>query len=288
MNKISITSFKLIRELEEISAASGIVYYNGIYYVIGDDRLHLYMFKSDKTMSKTPIFNTNKYPSEPVVKKLKPDLESLFIISDQNKLVAVPSGSKKERTTGSLIDLTHPFNYENIDFKPLFKSLRKQINIDKEDFNIEGSGLICPNTWFILNRGNGPKRRNLIIILEGDAINKSELITYYPVKLPVINDIFSSFTDGFYLNGRLFFIAAAEETDSTYLDGKVAGSLIGVYGFAEQKILDYKILPEKIKFEGISCSKITDKEITFALCSDPDEAKSPALIYELKISNFYT
>jgi hypothetical protein len=88
-----------------------------------------------------------------------------------------------------------------------------------EDFNIEGATY---NGWFYWTR-----QRNLIKNFYHRRKTWQTISNSFKrYKLPKIKGV-RSITDAIFSRQRIFFLATAEDTESTYDDGEVLGSLLG-------------------------------------------------------------
>ena len=95
--------------------------------------------------------------------------------------------------------------------------------------------------------------------------------------------LFSPFTDAILMDDKIYFLAAAENTSSTYDDGEILGSLIGRIDLETMKIdFTQKISPTN-KFEGITLFSKTKNQIQFLLCEDKDTDVLESTIYKLSI-----
>jgi hypothetical protein len=101
--------------------------------------------------------------------------------------------------------------------------------------------------------------------------------------LPEINGTRFTFTDATVVKNKIYFLASAEKTDSTYNDGEVAGSLLGCIDIKSKKLEFTKIISEHQKFEGITLYKKSKGEIQFLLCEDNDLENSESTIYKLDV-----
>jgi hypothetical protein len=85
------------------------------------------------------------------------------------------------------------------------------------------------------------------------------------------------------LNDKIYFLASAEDTISTYNDGDVLGSIIGVIDIKTMTINFAQKISDTHKFEGLTLLKETTTKIIFLLCEDNDTKKLQSQIYNLYI-----
>lgn len=285
--KLELVDYQLLQELPELPAASSIASFNGRAFLIGDSSQFLHVLDAEGKCSRFPLLPQSDLALEPLPKKKKPDFEGLILDSAGAKLLALPSGSKKNRFTGALVDLNQAgFPAVAVDLSPLYQQVMRVADIDEEDFNIEGGGVLGQERWFLLNRGNGPNRRNLIIVLQGTDLLTAEPVASHVLPLPELDGLPATSTDGFAHDGMLYVVAAAEGTESTFEDGEVAGSLIACFDLADFALLGWCRLPSAVKMEGLCLLAAQGNRKTLLLCSDQDDPQKPGLVYKAILELF--
>jgi hypothetical protein len=78
-------------------------------------------------------------------------------------------------------------------------------------------------------------------------------------------------------------LATAEDTESTYDDGEVLGSLIGRINLKTMKIDFTQKISSTHKFEGLTLYTDSKEKIEFLLCEDKDTEVLETDIYKLTI-----
>ena len=101
--------------------------------------------------------------------------------------------------------------------------------------------------------------------------------------MPKIKGVRSSFTDAVMFKDKIYFLATAEDTESTYKDGEILGSFIGCIDIKTMKIDFTKKISETQKFEGITLYHNTSNKVEFLLCEDNDTKVLESNIYKLSI-----
>lgn len=273
-------TLELLFRIIGIGSASGLIYNNGSLYLVSDNSHMVYNYNIDaKTLDKTSLVNKDYTgPLENIPKADKPDYEAIAIKNDS--LYLFGSGSADNRNLIGHININTKELYPHIDAADLYLAMQSFGETDPQDFNIEAA-VNDGDTWYLFNRGNGPKRKNGIFTLTGTLNNTAFQIIYNPIKLPKINGIQTGFTDATLANGKLYFIAAAEKTSSTYDDGEAAGTLIGRLNIDKMKVEKTAVISETHKFEGITLYKDLDKTLEFLLCEDTDDNATETDIYKL-------
>ena len=114
--------------------------------------------------------------------------------------------------------------------------------------------------------------------------NFNSNINFQNIKLPKIKHVETSFTDAILVNDKIYFLASAEDTLSTYDDGEVLGSIIGCIDIVTFKIDFTTQISDTHKFEGLTLYENSESHLEFLLCEDNDTEKLETKIYKLIIS----
>ncbi len=290
------------------SAASSLVLSQDWAYVVADDEHHLGVFRlSDplKPLEAFPIFSGHLPEDSQARKKIKPDLEGLLAIAPL-RLIAVPSGSKKNRTQGRMIQLQDQSPGDSstsprtpviqrtvaLDFAPLYQKLGQLV----PDLNIEGAVDTGTHIW-LLQRGNQGTSPNHIIVLKRKQFLKKLLkdppLDPIVIKPKLIDDIVElnlgrldglrlTVTDGTILSGgQVLLCAAAEDTESTYDDGKIIGSALVSLHPKKLKPATVYILKPRLKVEGVAFDPKTQ---SLWMVTDHDSRTHGAGLWHLPVS----
>ena len=102
-------------------------------------------------------------------------------------------------------------------------------------------------------------------------------------KLPKIKSVRSSFTDAVLVEDKIYFLATAEDTQSTYDDGEVLGSFVGRIDLKTMKIDFTQKITSTNKFEGLTFYKKSNDKIEFLLCEDNDTELLETKIFKLSL-----
>lgn len=275
-----------------ISSASGLQKIGDTFYTIADDECHLIMIPQIPTQkcSTDPLID-RKLPKDQISrKKIKPDFESLAHFSAKklftgDTLLAVPSGSKPNRTIGVAIDLKTSEKYP-IDFSDLYLNLIKNY----EPLNIEGS-LVAESKFYLFNRGNTALAQNFIVeldltkvvkdILQQKKITSSSIVRVTPVNLGIEQGYSIAFTDAsldLTSDNKIYFCAAVEATENTYDDGSFLGAYIG-YLDSNLKVKQLLKLDIPYKPEGLWVNNER-----FYVVTDADDPNTPSMLFEGSLS----
>ena len=271
-------ALELIFNIIGIGSASGLVYKDNILHIIGDNSGFLYEYRiDDESLNHHRLIEN---PSANIAKNLKPEFEA--IASDDHNIYVFGSGSTENRNKMVTIDKKSNAIIANTDLTNLYLSMQSFANIKPDDFNIEGV-VNEGKTWYFFQRGNGANGQNGVFTVEAENLELDFAIVYNAFKLPKIKGVRASFTDATLVGNELYFLATAENSKSTYLDGEILGSLIGNIDIGKMKIGKTKIISEKNKFEGLTLFAQNQNQIEFLLCEDNDTDFQESSIYKLTL-----
>ena len=257
-----------------IGSASGLLFHNDSLYIISDNSSYLYEYQINKKELTKIALNTN--PEENIPKKEKLDFES--ITKNENKLYLFGSGSTENRN----LMMTYHLENQKIkqkDLNKLYIELRKLANLKKDELNIEGA-ISIEDKMYLFQRGNGGTGKNGLFIVEDD---KTKPMYFHPISLPKINSVEYTFTDAILVHDKFYFLASAENSNSTYLDGEIFGSLVGILNPKTFEVEQTIQISDQHKFEGITFYKESATEFEFLLCEDNDTELLESKIYKLKL-----
>lgn len=271
-------SLELLFKIIGIGSASGLLYSDNTLLLIGDNSGFLYEYRMDNANLKSYPLIAN--PSENIPKSEKPDFESLTRYQDT--LYIFGSGSTAKRNAMVEFDLIEKKKITTNNMTDLYAVLQRFGNIDPIDFNLEGA-IFDGETWYLFNRGNGISNRNVLFSLQAKNLSDAFSLLSNEYKLPKIKGVRSTFTDAVLVNDKLYFLATAENTKSTYDDGEVLGTLIGWIDLETMKIDFTKKISSVHKFEGLTVLKNSKEKIEFLLCEDKDSEALETAIYKLTL-----
>lgn len=295
---------KPVLTIQGIGAASGILLQENALYIISDSSSFLYRYPVPKgfpgefpdeypeQLSEFVIENPLQKialvssPQDHIEKKNKFDLESLC--QKDQSLYLFGSGSTAQRQHLFKYDLLNQHRSQ-IDLSGLYAQFRLKAHLAQDELNIEGvvfDQTAASARWIFLQRGNGINAKNGLFVLSGDALQGDTLqaeadIQFIAIQLPRIGNVETSFTDACLYEEKIYFLAAAEDTSSTYDDGEVLGSLIGCISLRTFQLERTQQITDRHKFEGLTVLKQREGKIAFLLCEDNDTATLQSTLYEL-------
>lgn len=274
MEKFILTVFF---KIAGIGSASGIVYQNNSLFIISDNSGFLYEYNIQSVSLKQHALIENS--TENILKKNKPDFEAITLKG--NELHIFGSGSTEKRNR-KLIFNTQSLHTSEVNLASLYQRIKSETHISDDDLNIEGA-LYYKDDLYLFQRGNGANSKNGIAIVKNFNGSSNSNIQFQAIQLPKIKHVEATFTDAILVENKVYFLASAEDTTSTYNDGEVLGSIIGCMNIKNFKIEFTYQISDKHKFEGLTLSKNTKGEIEFLLCEDNDKEHLESSIYKLVV-----
>ena len=272
MEKIQL---QLFFQIIGIGSASGLLYHNDLLYVISDNSTYFYEYKLEtKTLTKIGL---TENPTENISKIDKLDFESITLYKDD--LYIFGSGSTENRNIVISYSLKNK-EVTKYNQSKNFRNLEKKFHLKPQQLNIEG--VFYYNDFaYMFQRGNGLNNQNGIFKIHNFGKQEPQ---FYEITLPKINSIEASFTDAILVGETIYFLAAVENTNSTYNDGEILGTFLGKIKLDDFSLIETKLISDKNKFEGITLFRTTENEIEFLLCEDNDTHVLESTIYKLTLS----
>jgi hypothetical protein len=269
------STIKQLFKIQGIGSASGLVYKDNSIFVISDNSTFLYQFHiQENKLSKIKLLENSQ---ENIPKKDKFDFESIVI--NGNELHFLGSGSTSKREKRLIYNLETEVIVEK-DLSGLYKKLKETNSISDEELNIEGAIYINEN-WLLFQRGNGANSKNGVFKIKSFEIESQT--EFIKIQLPKIKQIETSFTDAILVEDKIYFLATAEDTTSTYDDGEILGSLIGRMDSKTFEIEFTQKISDSHKYEGLTLYKKTATKIQFLICEDNDSDLLETNIYKLSL-----
>ena len=250
-----------------VSAASGLALVEDHFYVVADDELFaLKLHRNFNFAQSITLFPGELSLDKKLRKRIKPDLESIVALPS-GEILCVPSGSETHRVRGALIKGE---SVREISFESLYGVLRGMFT----ELNIEGA-VVVGESLRLFQRGNGAKRENATVDVNLKDFLHGSLSMSQPrrYKLGGIEGAALSFTDATQFQDRIYFLAAAEACESTYLDGEFRGAVLGVMDLSGT-ILGHKALDIPSKPEGL----VVEGERFYVVTDDDDRSKPSRLL----------
>lgn len=264
-----------------ISSASGLIYNNDILYIISDNSNYLYEYAINTSDLKKHLLIENEAVNENVPKKIKSDFEA--ITKHDDDIFVVGSGSTVTRNKMIQMSEVQKKILQTHDLTDLYLSMQYFAGISAEELNIEGV-IFTGEKWYFFQRGNGKNAKNGIFTIESPYFTQGYSMLYSSYTLPKINGVQSSFTDAILVDDYFYFLASAEDSKSTYLDGTVLGSSIGTINAKTMKLKKVTTITDQHKFEGITLYRNLEKSVEFLLCEDQDNELMESQIFKLTLN----
>ena len=288
MQGLSLTRLRTLEfdDGSHLSAASGIAAVEEFVYVAPDDDNFVGVFERDAPGRRARIFEGELPDDKYERKRLKADVECLTVVPHGRggrALLALGSGSTERRRRGALWRLggdgalvgDEPLVF---DVAPLYRELDAHF----AELNVEGCAVVGDDWLLLAQRGNGRESANAIVTVRlADALaGRGPAAEVRPYDLGEVEGVPLTFTDLAPLgDGRVAFVAAAEDTDDPYLDGPNAGSALGLLDEGGD-VVDVVRLEGTKKIEGLS---LTPGGAAFLAVDDPDDRALPSELHALEI-----
>lgn len=284
-----------------VQAGSAVRHWNGGLVVIQDDVQALAL--TEQPGAQVTLLPLPAGPDGALVfgehlgnKARKLDLEAALVLPD-GRLVALGSGSTDQRQRIVVVAVDHTVRL--VDASDLYAMLRGTVAFAGSELNIEGA-TISGSSVVLFQRGNGATTATaepvdaigwigldrFVAWLDGGAVPVLDRVL--PVALGSVAGVPLSFTDATALpDGRLAFIAVAEDSPDTYRDGAVVGCRFGVLdgdALVCVDVLDEDGAPSGLKLEGIDwCPAQPERGWAFVVVADMDDHTVPATMATLLV-----
>jgi hypothetical protein len=229
-------------------------------------------------------------------KKLKLDLEACIVLPD-GRLVAFGSGSSPQREKIVTVAAGRGAMAQQISASDLYASLRVHAAARAARLNIEGA--VVQGDWLrLLQRGSGKRKFkpwNAILDVSFDKFLVwldgrhpfPPVRRIYEVNLGDVAGVPFGFTDAAVTDdGRIAFVACAEDTEDAIDDGLVLGCRFGWLDVENQTVVVTPVVdaggqPTHLKLEGIE-TRVGNGAV-FDVVADMDRGNEPAQIAELVV-----
>lgn len=227
-------------------------------------------------------------------KKFKLDLEACIVLPD-GRLVALGSGSSPQREKIVIVAAEKGALAQQLSGSDLYDSLR--IHADQRGARLNIEGAVVQGHWLrLLQRGNGkrglePWNAILDVSLEKfvgwlDGRNPFPPVRrIFEIHLGEVAGVPFGFTDAAVtVDGRVAFLACAEDTEDALSDGPVLGCRFGWLAADDQSVIMTGVVdgdgqPTHLKLEGIETR--AGNGTVFDVVADMDRGDEPARIAEL-------
>ena len=277
-----------------LSAASGVVRKGDFLYVVGDDELHLAVFRASSPApgALVPIFEERLPDDEGERKAHKPDFEAItdlppFPGHPHGGLLGLGSGRSERLDRGFFWSLEEDGSLRGdaleVALGPVYRLLSDYVL----ELNVEGAAVVGDRLW-MLQRGNSDLGRNIVAELSLEevleslrsdlAVDTNELINVRAYDLGELNGVELTFSDAAPLpEGGLVFTASAEGTPNSYEDDEVQGSAVGIIG-PDGSLGRIEPVTGAYKIEGVEAAPSDDGIDLLMVCdADDPEVASPLL-----------
>ncbi|HYH14873.1 MAG TPA: hypothetical protein VD794_06630 [Flavisolibacter sp.] len=295
LNKLKAQTVTLLKTttLESYPSASGIEYFNGKLYIMGDDATHLLLLDT----AHTPVDSVtiSSHNSKRIHYTIKPDLESLTIgrYKKDIYLVAIPSFSSENRNSLYLFPLNNVKQYRTFTTPAPITQLKK---IGIVEPNLEGSAILKKQV-VISNRANLSQPLNYLVNvpIKKRSLKKASKWRRTSINLPASNNTIGiSGLEYWSDTDFLLFTASTEATSSATADGEIGESYLGYFTKFSNRAKNPSISPDALinlskelkignqKIEGICVESQTANSMILHLVTDNDNGQS--ILYKVQLT----
>jgi hypothetical protein len=282
------------RSLPDFPSGSSINYYQGRFYLIGDDATHVLVLNNE--FRKADSIHLFDYSEIRIPKAEKTDLEGSVILNSNgdHQLLIVGSASRKNRKRIILI----PFSGEGLNLNAskisMYKTkvfVKRMNSFDILDVNLEGVCLV-KEKLLLGNRGNRSNQNNHIIITDPDFWEHQDdaRLEVIKIQLPgAAAEELLGLSELCYVEqlDMLLISLTAEETKSSYDDGAIGDSCLGWITGASKKLVGPALTLDGMlplvevdtafrnqKIEGICVSSVSATGMVVHLIADNDSGET--------------
>jgi hypothetical protein len=273
------------KQLQDFPSGSGIEYYDGNIYIVGDDAANILVTnKRWKPQHEIKLFEST---SKRIPKKLKADLEATTLIQleEKNFLLVMGSGSMDPRNKGILMDIKTE-KFKTFDTSVFYNRLKEK---GITDLNIEGA--VQVHEFLVLcNRANATNPINQLIITSPDFFRHQEdvAIDLLDVDLSAYEGVIgiSGLTYS-YEHDQLIFTTSVEDTSNSIDDGAIGKSYLGIVENGYRKIWRHKMKVNELidlpgthkefkghKVESVCIQSERTRSIKMHIVADDDSGES--------------
>ncbi|XID75420.1 DUF6929 family protein [Alkanindiges sp. WGS2144] len=269
-------------DIDGIGAASGLLIEQGQLFLVSDHASYLYQYHLKQQQLERIALVAQA--QDIIAKKDKFDIEAL--LKKDDTLWMFGSGSTRQRNQAFSYHLsTHQLSM--IDLGDLYQQFKQVAGFGDDALNIEGV-IYHAGQWLFFQRGNGASAINGVFTVVGEQLTGPQHVGFTAVPLPQIQQVTASFTDAILVNEQIYFLAAVENSASTYDDGEVLGCFIGCMDLMTKQVKFTQHISSHHKFEGLALYQQTGAEktshsLTFLLCEDNDTEQLTTTIYQLNL-----
>lgn len=281
---------------EHVRAASGLAFVSGRLAVVQDDTAFIGMVAARRDGGSPELAagevsalalprgaaGRRRFEVGLGNKMEKLDLEACVAVGDE--LWAFGSGSAPAREKIAVIGYAIRMH----DAAPLYGRVRDELG---SELNIEGVAIVDDELW-LFHRGNtgaadpGPAvatvdRAAFARWLAGDGpVPPIAKVEHY--DLGGAGDARLGFADAIAVDGRVFYLAAAEGSPNAIDDGPVLGAQLGVIEGATVRACELAVDGVALKAEGLVFDPQRPRRGWLAI--DPDDVEIPARLYEIELT----
>ncbi len=284
-----------------VRAASGLARVGDALFVVQDDASFVAVRRGERVDAITlPAGAGGRRRFEVALgnKKDKLDLECAVIVELDGRphVLALGSGSTPVRETIAIVDASS-WAVRLRNASELYAALRAERAFSGSELNVEGA-VVAEGVLRLFQRGNGAARDGVEALNASVDLALGAFVAWLAGEGPLPpltraqaydlgreRGVSYGFTDATTLpDGRVLFVAGAEDSPDAIEDGEVLGARVGVIdaaGVRFTELLEEDGAPSRAKVEGVVLGDAPDRLLAVTDVDDPDR---PAVMFEIALS----
>ena len=273
-------------KLPNFASGSGMSYFNGAFYAVGDDDPYLIQISSTgEILTRWQAWDTVDVKNGRIKKSVKPDFEAVASLPYREDTILLIFGSGSRSPERDVIVTFNPGTEIVTPLKgqAFFRWFKNNADLTDDEINLEGAAY-HKNTLYLLNRHNNemyslPAAAFNVFVETGDTTQLS--LTTQHFELPVYQGDTARFSGASILSNtnEILFSATIEATGDWQEDGKILGSYIGIIELDHQDKKTPLCLPVMNKdttrfggkIEAPHGFRINESEIKVLFITDDDD-----------------
>lgn len=277
-------TLKQVIHLHHYPSASGIEYLNGQTYIIGDDAAYI-LILDDKLKPKDSI-ELYSFQKNRIAKAVKPDLEAVAVVSNNNLLLLGSGSSAPHRNIAWLVNPVTK-QKDSIRLDTFYQRLH---HYGINEINMEGACVI-PGSFVMANRGSKGYPKNHLLLTSSTfwQAQQQAAISSILVGSNTDSTIFSGVSGMTYApkSDRLLLTVSTEDTRNSLDDGAIGKSYLWIIenmsgkkkwkAINPDKVIDLEKLDDRFKgqkIESVCLIKETNRFLHLLLAADNDNGSS--------------
>lgn len=273
------------KELKDFPSGSGIEYFDGNVYIVGDDATSILVTNKRWKPRRTIRLFESSTKRIPKIEKADLEATTLLQLDGRDYLLVMGSGSAEPRNQAIIVDVKTE-KIKKFDTTNFFNRLKEK---GIADLNIEGA--VQVHEFLVLcNRANNSNPVNQLIITSPDFFRRQQEapIDLLNVDLSAWEGIIGISGLAYsYEHDQLIFTTSIEDTNDSYNDGPIGASYLGIIENGYRKIWRQKMKVNELidlpgtheefkghKVESVCIQSERNRSIKMHIVADDDSGES--------------